>query len=1653
MEDSRDLRLGCGCLVHFACVTEYIRIALGDKEILKDATRGESRPGIRCPYYCANLCEYRGPGQYFMTAGDLARLVEYGEEHKDRLQGEGETSVPFLSLQEVEKLRLWLAEAEASTDEIDVLPSSVDDETQRYICATTKPCPKCGYRASHFHGHACHHISPGGGCLRCKTAYCYRCSKTGQENEQERGDAAKCLCGSWSNFCEKIKTPRQVKLFLRMNPFPHDWRCGCAICPDCSPGQGSRRDGNCGCDGNCSVCRGYVRASPRELGLPWEPQTPQMVSEAHQMTPAQCLFDSCQAGDLEDALEVLALAEAESVEIDFGATDYRDGLREQTYLGHAIVAGNLDLIRWLIGKGCNVSQQGRLRGLAAFPVHLAASKQRVDILRVLEEAGADLCVRDRVGRSALVYACEAAPVSEEVDVETVQFLLSKGICSEQSSSDDGNAATIAAALLGKVGVVHLLMERLPGFDINKPNAKGKTMLHMACSRGQAHVVKILLAFPGVRVDLKDSHGKSPIFAAAGSSSPECVELLLTAPSALGDIDINATEREGWTAVHMSCQEGSARCLQRIKELRPAVNLNAKGKGEVTPLSLAASCGMVDCVTYLLSLPETEVNASDEDGNTALFSACRKGHADVVSALVAHPLLDPNKPDKRGRTPLYQACHYGMIECLNSLVRGCVSKVGRQALDVNRSDREDKFSPLHAAVSEGHPEVLKALVALPGIDLSSLNKDGLTAFHLALKTTNVSCAKVLADTMGFDQANSTDAQGLTALHRACKSGEPELVSFLLTLPSLDANKKTQDETGNTPLHVAVDENECPCVELLLAFRGLHATVVNNEGQTACHVACVKDRNDALKLLLENKGVLAGVNAQDNSGSTALAVACAFENEECIRELLACPEVDVNLDDNDGATPLHKAAATGNKLCLKLLLAARGIDINRLDAQGTSPVTVAADAAAKHLMVDAGAIVSAGEQFFDAARIGDVARLRQLTLFGLHERVIACAAALASLPADQDGQTLGGARGEAAAIIRELGLAVQTTTCATSVVCNWRHPKTGRSPLMAASGAGKVEAVRFLSSLPEVREELGSVDKEGNTALHLACAEGRTEVVASLLSLPGIDSEAQNNSGVSPFEVALRCGSESLGCVALLTDAALLGGDPNRSIGRGPLTALGVASEVGNLGAVKLLVSLPGIDVNLSSASASASSSGEEVEERKTKTPLHLACEAEAEDVVAFLVSQPGVLVNAVDRKGRSALYTACLKASPACARALLANPVVLPNLADKNGVSPLAAACAEGNEEVVDLLVLAYGVDVNQATPEGRTPVFFACAHGQKGALQALLSVPGVLLDTADIGGMTALGALSREEMRGMLFAPPEAEANPGAGAGATAGSPVGAGFARASSSKYPPLCVGDVVVRGPQWRWQQQDHHRGQPSRGTVVRQSGSRGWWTVRWESGSSNSYEYQDGERHIVLAGPRVKRLRLTYSPPAPHRLAPQLRDYFSYPAAVTESASEQELLELWKELTAVHVIPLQPSPDAPDAPGGQGQEQSRVLRQGEVIEVLDEGDAIAERGTYYLADGSGAVHALAPGILWEGPTERLSAASTAAAAAAAAAADGKTSHRVLGCTVSVPGLHRHPLTRTLRHGWNCDGALQPGGCRSGRRDGEGFRSNFSWYCEECT
>jgi hypothetical protein len=150
------------------------------------------------------------------------------------------------------------------------LSVSTDDVlSNQYVAATSKKCPSCSTPFTHYHGHSCHHISPvgskGGGCPSCHIHFCYACLATAEENILMRGDRKSCRCpkGKWGTFCES----KDIGRYLIQEPYPHDSRCGCPICPDCryqQPCGGLGMSGS-SCDGSCVVCMGLTPPGPLEI--------------------------------------------------------------------------------------------------------------------------------------------------------------------------------------------------------------------------------------------------------------------------------------------------------------------------------------------------------------------------------------------------------------------------------------------------------------------------------------------------------------------------------------------------------------------------------------------------------------------------------------------------------------------------------------------------------------------------------------------------------------------------------------------------------------------------------------------------------------------------------------------------------------------------------------------------------------------------------------------------------------------------------------------------------------------------------------------------------------------------------------------------------------------------------------------------------------------------------------------------------------------------------------------------------------------------------------------------------------------------------------------------------------------------------------------
>jgi len=195
-----------------------------------------------------------------------------------------------------------------------------------------------------------------------------------------------------------------------------------------------------------------------------------------------------------------------------------------------------------------------------------------------------------------------------------------------------------------------------------------------------------------------------------------------------ELDLNAVDHHGYTALHIAAKHGHERCLN-ILILTNKVNLDLGGFDCPCPLHLAVANEEIGCVRVLLQAG-ANVNATyGQKARTALHLAARKGDEPMVDLLTTYKPYNcgtsscrPGIVDDNGRTALHYAAgnnHSGVVEML--VFAGA---------KVNRRTDEGKTA-LHIAAEKGFKKTTKVLLKY-GVDPDAVDKWGMKAIEYAME---------------------------------------------------------------------------------------------------------------------------------------------------------------------------------------------------------------------------------------------------------------------------------------------------------------------------------------------------------------------------------------------------------------------------------------------------------------------------------------------------------------------------------------------------------------------------------------------------------------------------------------------------------------------------------------------------------------------------------------------------------------------------------------------------------------------------------------------------------------------------------------------------------------------------------------------------------
>nr|XP_036671424.1 ankyrin-2 isoform X15 [Drosophila suzukii] len=640
---------------------------------------------------------------------------------------------------------------------------------------------------------------------------------------------------------------------------------------------------------------------------------------------------------------------------------------------------------------------------------------------------------------------------------------------------------------------------------------------------------------------------------------------------------------------------------------------------------------------------------------------------------------------------------------------------------NGAQGDGNTSFLRAARAGNLERVLEHLKN--NIDINTSNANGLNALHLASKDGHIHVVSELLRRGAI--VDSATKKGNTALHIASLAGQEEVVKLLL---EHNASVNVQSQNGFTPLYMAAQENHDAVVRLLLS-NGANQSLATEDGFTPLAVAMQQGHDKVVAVLLES----------DTRGKVRLPALHIAAKKDDVKAATLLLDNDHNPDvtSKSGFTPLHIASHYGNQNIANLLIQ-KGADVNYSAKHNISPLHVAAKWGKTNmvsLLLEKGGNIEAKTRdgltpLHCAARSG-------------HEQVVDM---LLERGAPISAKTKNG--------LAPLHMAAQGEHVdAARILLYHRAPvdEVTVDYLTALHVAAHCGHVRVAKLLLDRNADANARALNGFTPLHIACKKNRLKVVELLLR-HGASISATTESGLTPLHVAAFMGCMNIVIYLLQHDASpdvptvrgetplhlaaranqtdiirilLRNGAQVDARAREQQTPLHIASRLGNVDIVMLLLQ-HGAQVDATT--------------KDLYTALHIAAK-EGQDEVAAVLIENGAALDSATKKGFTPLHLTAKYGHIKVAQLLLQKEADV-DAQGKNGVTPLHVACHYNNQAVA-LLLLEKGASPHATAKNGHTPLHIAARKNQMDIATTLLEY-GALANAESKAGFTPLHLSSQE---------------------------------------------------------------------------------------------------------------------------------------------------------------------------------------------------------------------------------------------------------------------------------------------------------------------
>ncbi len=511
------------------------------------------------------------------------------------------------------------------------------------------------------------------------------------------------------------------------------------------------------------------------------------------------------------------------------------------------------------------------------PLHIAARiAMSRDIIEKLVDAGADLNERNKRGITPLALAIERNQIQQ------ANFFVTLGADIHAEGIDESTALTKAFASGIEMTRAVLVKE-----NVQTRDSAGRTPLHIAVAdQAPVEIIEYILAL-GADVNARDKSGNTALHTATASNSRQIGEILLAAGA-----DVFSTNVSGDSVLRIALTRRGGR---EDWILNSTVIRSYDGAGN-TPLHLAAEWNLARVIPIILE-KGGDINAKNFNGETPLFNAAKADNPEMISALLSgrDSSADINARNFLGNSALFSSVMWQARNSAAALIDFDARANGRRL--INAKNLAGK-TPLHEAARIGDREFLVMLLRA-GADVNAADETGATPLVDAVTATSAEIAKVLLEYGASPLIQ--DMYGRNAFHAAAENADADIIAMLR---KAGANPMSRDAYGTTPLALAFRRGH----EIISAVLGDDTSVADSDGNTPIHLAVEEEAGEEILASLIAQGF--PVNSRNRRGMTALSIALKKEDESAMRTLLQAGG-DPFITDSEGHSVVESILSEKNE----------------------------------------------------------------------------------------------------------------------------------------------------------------------------------------------------------------------------------------------------------------------------------------------------------------------------------------------------------------------------------------------------------------------------------------------------------------------------------------------------------------------------------------------------------------------------------------------------------------------------------------------------------------------------------------------------------------------------------------------------------------------